>query len=151
MKNRKIILFIVALLFFAVLDVYLLFIYLDDTPYVKIGKNKIDVEIVDTEEARGQGLSGRESLGENDGMLFIFDDQNIAKFWMKDMNFPLDMIWINGNKIVNITKNVPPEGAEPDNIYSSDYPIDVVLEVNGGYCDKHNIQEGDYITYKFNR
>src|SRR4030042_2564613 len=63
----------------------------------QINGQKIFVEIADTPEKRSQGLSGRDNLSQNQGMLFIFNQPAIPSFWMKDMNFPLDFIWINNN------------------------------------------------------
>ena len=69
--------------------------------------NEYAVEIADTEDTKSQGLSGRTSMAKNKGMLFIFNESSYKYFWMKGMNFPLDFVWINGKKIVDIKKNVP--------------------------------------------
>ena len=66
---------------------------------------------------------------------------------MPDMNFALDMIWISGNRIVNITKNAPPGGENPSERFSSELPVNYVLEVNAGFAEKHNIQPGDKILF----
>lgn len=115
---------------------------------IRIDSTTIRVDLADTESERRNGLSGRESLEQDEGLLFIFDRKDIfPTFWMKDMKFPIDIIWINDEKIVKIDKNVPPppEGAEDKNLklYNPDKPIDYVLEVNAGFSDRHNIKVGD--------
>lgn len=109
----------------------------------------IKVEVADDEEERRKGLGGRTSLGENEGMLFVFPatTSNLV-FWMKDMKFPLDIIWINTNKIVKIDKDVKPEPGISDNDlkrYYPENPANFVLEVNGGFADKKGIKVGDSV------
>ncbi len=117
---------------------------------VKIGKTEITVEIANTEEKRRQGLSGRTGLPENTGMLFVFDKKKIfPSFWMKDMIFSIDIIWISDGKAVKIDKNVPtPAPGTADSqlsLYYPDKPIDYVLEVPAGFSDNNSIQVGDTI------
>ena len=117
-------------------------------PQIKVGMTNITVELAMTQEARQKGLSGRDSLDANSGMLFTFDQTNtVRSFWMKDMKFPLDFIWIKDGKVVQIDKNisVPAAGTEDSKltIYTSQMPIDYVLEVNAGFSDKNNIKTGD--------
>ena len=82
-------------------------------------------------------------------MLFVFETKNVTpSFWMKDMQIPLDLIWIKDGKIVKIDKNAPVEKDVPDNklkIYSAGSPIDYVLEVNAGYSEKNIIGEGSSV------
>jgi hypothetical protein len=106
---------------------------------------KINVEIADDSLERERGLMFREGLGENSGMLFIFKDEQVRGFWMKNMLIPLDMIFINGNgKIVSI-KTAEPCKADPCASYSSDYPAKYVLEVNSGFALKNNVSVNDSI------
>jgi len=119
-------------------------------PQIKVGSTNISVELAMTQEARLKGLSGRESLDTNSGMLFTFDNTNtVRSFWMKGMKFPLDFIWIKDGKVVQIDKNipVPPAGTEDSKltIYASQTPVDYVLEVNAGFSDKNNIKIGDTV------
>ncbi len=71
----------------------------------------ITIEVVDTPELRTQGLSGREGIAENDGMLFVFDEPSAQNcFWMKDMRFSIDMIWLDSDKtVLNVAPDVSPE------------------------------------------
>jgi hypothetical protein len=103
--------------------------------------NDITYIIVNTPESRTLGLSGRESLPEDTAMLFVFDKPGIYKFWMKDMNFPIDIIWLDENKkIIHIEENIAPEtypasfGPEKDSLY--------VLEANAGFASKKGLQVG---------
>lgn len=117
---------------------------------VTIAEKTIKVEVAKSEEERSKGLSNRESLDLDSGMLFVFDSQKgNPVFWMKDTKIPLDMIWIKDGKIIRIDKNVPvPAEGTPDNklkTYSAGVPVDYVLEVNGGYCDTNSIKVGDSV------
>lgn len=112
---------------------------------MKIGENIIDVEIADTDNKRRLGLGGRDVLATNSGMLFIFESPRIPSFWMKGMKFPLDFIWIKGEKVVDLTLNVAPPNQFDKSLptFSPNQEIDKVLEVNSGYIDSHNIKIGD--------
>lgn len=109
---------------------------------------KIKVEIADEALEQWQGLSDRKKLNKNNGMLFIFTDKKIRTFVMRRMNFPLDIIFINDDKIINIQKNLKPEGKITINKYSSLEPVNYVLEVNAGFTDKYKIKAGDKIKLK---
>ena len=112
-------------------------------PAVEINDIIIPVELADTLEKHIQGLSDKEEL--IDGMLFLFDERQIRSFWMKNMHFPIDIIWISHRRVVNISKNLQPEGENPKKTYSSIYPVYYVLEVNAGFCEQNNISIGDRV------
>lgn len=113
-------------------------------PVVKINNVSIEVELAKTPEQQARGLSGRTSLNENQGMLFLYDEPGTYSFWMKDMNFPIDIIWIgNDEKIVDISKDVPPESFLKT--FQPQKPVQYVLEVNAGFADKNNIAIGDAV------
>src|SRR3989344_8005153 len=77
---------------------------------VNLKGEKIVVEVADTVAKQIQGLSGRASMKNNEGMLFVFKEEAIQSFWMKDMQFSLDILWIDENKIiVGIERNVSPD------------------------------------------
>jgi hypothetical protein len=114
--------------------------------YVSINKNvKITVELAKTSSEQYQGLSDRESLCQNCGMLFAWPEKGIRDFVMRNMNFPLDIIFIANQKIVKIESNLFPEGDTPQTNYSSEVPVDHVLEVNGGLTDRYGIGVGDEV------
>ncbi len=111
---------------------------------VRIGESVLEVDISKTFADKARGLSGRESLGEDQGMLFIYDEPSIYFFWMKDMNFGLDIIWIDANKkIVDITRDVRPE-SYPDT-FEPQSPAQYVLEVNSGWAERHGVKIGDLV------
>ncbi len=117
---------------------------------VKIGETTIPVEVAQTEMQRKKGLSDRKSLPKNEGMFFVFAQKNVQPpFWMKDMNFAIDIIWIDDEKIVQIHKNVQPPAKDTPNseltLYAPNQPIDYVLEVNAGFTEENNIKVGDTI------
>lgn len=116
-----------------------------DLKTVIINKQEIKVELADTSQKRSQGLSDRQSLPADQGMLFIFDDYSQPGFWMKDMYFPLDIVWLKDSTIVKIDKNVPVEKNQNLTIYKPPQPINYVLELNAGYTDKNNIKIGDRV------
>ena len=106
-----------------------------------IGGAELKVEIADTPQKRIDGLSGRQNLDQNKGMLFIFEKPDHYSFWMKNMKFPIDIIWIDENKkIIDITKNASQE-SYPER-FSPKIPAKYVLEVNAGWADKHNVKIG---------
>jgi len=105
----------------------------------------IDIEIADTDEKREIGLMGRPTLGENEGMLFVFDNEHYASFWMKNTIIPLDMIFINKyGIIVTIHQNTTPFSEQS---YTATAPTLLVLEVNAGFTEQHNINVGDKIDW----
>ena len=111
-----------------------------------INDNAINVEVAQTQEELIQGLSGRQSLENNTGMLFIHFDYKIRNYWMNEMRFPLDIIWIKDNKVVNISKNVPPFTTDNQiGRAGSQLPVNMVLEVSAGLASKYRIKPGDYV------
>ncbi len=122
--------------------------YMQSHGSVVIDDVKIKVEIADDAAEMAQGLSDRKSLGENHGMLFVFDKPGTPAFWMKDMNFPLDIIWIQGDTIVDIAPNLPPLAGDFVSTYSPRVPANYVLEVNAGFAEKHGIKIGDEVDLR---
>jgi uncharacterized protein len=130
---------------------FIVFYYFRQTkpssPFIKIGNKIITVDVVKTPKELSLGLSYRKSLGKDHGMIFIFSQQSYQTFWMKGMNFNLDFIWIDGNKVVDITENVSaPKENVPDEAlptFRSKVPVTSMLEVNSGFIKEHNIHIGD--------
>jgi uncharacterized protein len=108
-------------------------------------KIKIDIEIADTEYKRQLGLMNRKSMEENEGMLFIFNEERLQSFWMLNTLISLDIMFVNKEKkIVTIHKNTTPLSQQS---YPSSEPSIYVVEVVGGFSDKNNILPGDKITW----
>ncbi len=111
-----------------------------------VGAAVLQVEIAQTAEQKITGLSHRPSLAEGRGMLFIFDTDDTHGIWMKDMRFPIDIIWIDAAmKVVHIEKSVAPN-TYPE-VFTSPTPARYVLEVPAGYT-KGRIHIGDTVTLK---
>ncbi|MGC9046691.1 MAG: DUF192 domain-containing protein [Minisyncoccia bacterium] len=156
MATFKIILLLFSiLLLFA--SVYLLIIFLGgakgSSNYLKckivLGSQEFNVDVADTMIKQMQGLSIYQNINNNEGMLFVFPNKNIRTFWMKGMKFPIDIIWIDDNKIIGFEKNVQPEPGVIDNllkIYSSPAPVDKVLELKAGTIDNLNLTMGSQIN-----
>ncbi|MAF50953.1 MAG: hypothetical protein CMH64_02575 [Nanoarchaeota archaeon] len=113
---------------------------------VCIGENCFEIEVVSNDPERSKGLMFREKL--EGGMLFVYEDEGVRNFWMKNTLIPLDMIWINKNKeIIYIEENVQP----CENINCESYGINensmYVLEINGGESSKRNIKVGDKVIF----
>lgn len=106
----------------------------------------IDIEIAETDTDRERGLMWRRAMEEEQGMLFLMERMEMQSFWMLNTYLPLDIIYIDDQfRIVSIQKNTQPQSLKP---IPSLRPAIYVLEVNGGYCDRHGIQEGHYIKYE---
>lgn len=118
-----------------------------ETAEIKVGGAKFKIEIAKSSLEQARGLSGRERLAEDAGMLFIFNGNSIRSFWMAGMQFPLDIIWISGNRVVGISKNLPPASSGNVQIYNSPEPVDRVLEINAGLADRLGIEPGDLVEY----
>jgi uncharacterized membrane protein (UPF0127 family) len=105
----------------------------------------IDIEIAEDDEERARGLMHRYSMDNNHGMLFIMEYEEPQSFWMKNTYISLDILYLNKDReIVKIYKNAQPlSDRSLPSIKNSKY----IVEVNGGYCDKYNIIEGDFINY----
>lgn len=101
------------------------------------------VEVMDTPEKITQGLSGRATLAPADGMLFLLPARQQPSFWMKDMKFGLDLIWIDNGRIVEVTRGVPPPTPGiPDALlptYQPSRPVTGVLEVVSGTADRFGL------------
>ena len=119
---------------------YLDITFASSTIHAEVSRSKNDMEL---------GLSGRDSLASSSGMIFIFDKAGNHGFWMKDMNFPLDILWINDNfEIVGIEKSLSP--STYPNSFGEKYFAKYVLEVSASFCDKNNIKVGDKIIFNSN-
>jgi uncharacterized membrane protein (UPF0127 family) len=116
----------------------------------RINGQELELEVVNTPQSMTQGLSDRVIVG-SDGMLFVFPQLMRPKFWMKDMRINLDMVWLNQNKIQEITPNVlrPPDLAYPYELptYQPAQPVTGVLEVSAGEAARQGWQPGATIEF----
>ena len=116
-----------------------------------IKNKKLTVEVVNSAESVKSGLSDRNEIG-SDGMLFVFPERSLRTFWMLKMKFDLDFVWISGNRVVGLTRNVkkPDSGTDVKNLelISISKSTDKVLEINSGDIDKYEIEVGDVVILK---
>ena len=125
-------------------------------PVVAVGGATFKVELAITQDQRSQGLSGRAMLAPGAGMLFVFDEEGRYSFWMKEMRFPLDLVWIGpsaeGCTVVDITPNAPPPAPGLSvtelPLYTPVAPARYVLEVNGGATEAAGVRIGDRVEFR---
>ena len=122
------------------------------SPTVSVGGAAFEVEIAFTPEERTRGLSGRDSLADGAGMLFVFDSGAASSFWMREMRFALDFVWIgDGCEVVDILPDVPAPAAGTAlgdlPIYSSRTPARYNLEINAGEAAARGIEIGDAVKF----
>lgn len=116
-------------------------------PEVSINGKKFTVLVAKTEEEKQIGLSKTLNLEENEGMFFIFDNPGSYGFWMKDMKFAIDIIFIREGKIVTIYPDIQPP-VSPEELplaYNPEEPADMVLEINAGLSQRYGFQKGDAV------
>lgn len=120
------------------------------TTTVSTPNGTIVVQIADTENEQIQGLSDRTSLPQGTGMLFVFSVPNPQYMWMKDMNFPLDMVWLDQNKkITRIAADVSPASYKevPPQIFSSPTPSLYVVELPAGDAARLGLSVGSTLSF----
>ncbi len=112
--------------------------------YVVIGDGlRVNVSVAATDATRERGLSGRFGLASDEGMYFLFQKPDQYAFWMKEMRFPIDIIWINAGAIVDITTDVPIPGSDgvlPT--FAPRIPANRALEVRAGFAKAHGLRIG---------
>lgn len=151
-KNKAIIitLLIISAIFIAVLIFNFQSYKLTPTsqepnPEITINNTNFKISIADEPEEWSRGLMEIKQLEKRNGMLFIFPDENIRTFWMKNTYIPLDMIFMNSKmEIVKIYTNTQPLNTSI--LYSSEKPSKYVLEINAGESNLYNLQEGQTAT-----
>jgi len=112
-----------------------------------INRKPLTVEMVSLQQDVEQGLSDRSSMPPDRGMLFVFKDAQTRSFWMQRMHFPLDILFIRNNTVVEMARNLPPPAtpAEPPATYNTKETADRVLEINAGQSEAYGLQVGSTI------
>lgn len=121
--------------------------------YVEIGDGiRVAVTVAATVATREKGLSGSDGLAPGEGMLFVFDEPGEYRFWMKDMKFPIDILWIKDGMIADITTDAAvPVPGEPLPTYFPRVPVDRVLEVNAGFARAHGLRIGMPVSMRVDK
>jgi uncharacterized membrane protein (UPF0127 family) len=113
---------------------------------ISIGHTSIRAYVATTTEAQERGLGGRESIGSDESMLFVFGTADAYSFWMKDMKFPIDIFWVDEFKhIVFIKENALPESF-PES-FTPNSPAKYVLETQSGFAKKNDVKIGDSVLF----
>jgi uncharacterized protein len=103
------------------------------------------VEVAETDEEKTRGLMFRKSLGAKEGMIFLFEQENVSPFWMKNTYVPLDILFINANhEIVDIKEGNLPLSEE---LIRPAAPYRLALEVNAGFAKEYKIEPGDRVVF----
>lgn len=138
-KRLSILLIIIAVIFIG-------WIFLTKTsqPVLSIDDRSYRLEVVRSEAAQAKGLSGRASLANDAGMLFAYNDAQDRCFWMKSMQFSIDIIWLDSKKkITHIEKDLPPSTYPRTYCYKAQY----VIELPAGTADKHLLKADDQLMF----
>ncbi len=118
------------------------------TVQIKFAGVVLNVELAKTQAEQAKGLSGRDSLPADHGMLFVFDNEDYWAFWMNGMRFPLDIIWFNaGRQTVFIEQSLQPCPPDACPSFAPSAKAMYVLEVNAGFVVNHNVSLGDTFTF----
>lgn len=140
-KSARIVvgLFLIGLL---LVSAYVLFqLFSPDTTKLKIGGQRFVTEVANTPAKREMGLSGRKELPKDHAMLFSFDSTNDECFWMRDMQFNIDIVWLDDeNKVTAIERNVSPSSYPHNFCHSGKY----IIEFAAGTTDRLHIAIGDH-------
>ena len=111
---------------------------------IQIAGRTIKVSIANTPESRARGLGGAKSLAPNEGMLFVFDTEGKYQFWMKDMLFPIDILWLDSDgRVVDMRENASPY-TYPE-VFTPNLPARHVLELPAGFARDNNVRLGDIV------
>jgi uncharacterized membrane protein (UPF0127 family) len=150
-KKRKIIIVLFFVLFLSIFLFFEIKNNLNQKEEIKkivINEKIINIELAKSPLEHYVGLSGREEVCDNCGLLFIFPDLETRQFVMRNMKFPLDIIFIKDDTIVEILENLEPEGSNPKEIYSSNQPVNNVLEINAGMSKQYDFKTGQKVIFK---
>lgn len=115
----------------------------------QVSGQTIDLEVAQTPQQQAMGLMYRAALADNHGMLFPFNPPQPVSFWMKNVPVPLDMIFLQDGKVVEIAANVPPCTTASCPVYGPETPINQVIELRSGRAAELELQVGDSVLIRF--
>lgn len=143
--KNKFALYVLLIILAAALGLKIINIY-TKAGAVTINKKVFKVEVLKNEWELERGLSNREKLAKNKGMLFVFPKEDKHSFWMKGMKFSVDIIWIKDDKIVDIKEKLPIPTTRYLEKYTPTSSAKYVLEVNAGLSEKYGFKIGDPVA-----
>lgn len=118
---------------------------------VRIDQAKLRAGVAVTPEKLAKGLAGTEPLSDDRGLLLVYEEPAVPTIWMKGVSFPIDLVWISGDTVTQVTHAVPAAkpGVPDDELprYRPDGPVDKVLETSAGWAKQHSIQPGDVVRF----
>ncbi len=118
------------------------------TQTITVGTTSVIVEVADTPPKQTKGLSRRDMLAQGHGMLFVYSEKAERYFWMKDMRFPLDVLWIADDVVIGMQQNILYEPVQGQIVrFQSLKPADRVLEVNAGWIAENGVKIGDIVDF----
>lgn len=113
---------------------------------LRLDRQSYRLEVADNDKVRAKGLGGRHSMPKDRGMLFVFDQPERSCFWMKDMQFAIDIIWTDKDgKVLHIVPSLPPDSYPQD--YCTPEPAKYVIELVSGQAAAHKIQVGEKLDF----
>lgn len=126
---------------------YILWPQIQPQTTLRLGDGVFKTRVAKTPDEREKGLSNTTALREDQALLFVFETDEKWSIWMKDMNYPIDIIWLNKDKkVVHIVKNAPPE-SYPDEKFTSKEEARYVVELVAGTADKKSIKVGGKASF----
>lgn len=108
---------------------------------------RFTLEVANTDEKRLIGLSGRASIDTQEGMLFVFDKPALYPFWMRGMQFPIDIIWLKDKSVVDVREKVAIEAGGPLHTYYPRSAADAAIELNAGAVEGIGLKIGDTASW----
>ena len=141
-KILNFLLILIVFVFFIII-----FLKFTNQPNVMINQHKFMVDVAETDGQKARGLDIYDKLPLEKGMIFPFKTDGKYSFWMKGMKFPIDIIYINNNKIVDIFPNVPypKDSMQEPTIVKPSQKANFVLEINAGLSRRYNFKKGDLV------
>lgn len=146
-RGDRIIVVFIALLVLVLLAQVAMSYFSSPQATVHIGDGKFTARIADTDKERIRGLSGTSSLPHDHAMVFVFDENGRHGIWMKDMNYSIDVVWLNESKqVVDFVTNVPPE-SYPNRTFVPKEDARYILEFNSGTVKAEGIRVGSLAIF----
>jgi uncharacterized protein len=148
--KRRIVLVVVVVFLLGFFSYFSYQSYLDASyQVIEVGFNngsKIDAYLADNSKKQRIGLAAFNEIEDGQGMIFVYPDSQVRSVWMKDMDFDIDVIWLDRDKkIVKIEENIPVESYP--NSYSSEKPVKYFIEVNAGWVENNKISLGGNVVF----
>lgn len=118
---------------------------IDASESLTLGSTVVRYQRSDSDALRTKGLSGTQYLADGEGMLFMYDEPTVPRFWMKDMNYAIDIVWISSDlRVVGTQKDVSPDTFPTT--FSPTVPVQYVLEVPAGFVERHGVSIGTLMS-----